>query len=63
MLHRPPKLEKVYHKVSEKAYKFCQECHTKMKFRCLCEIRRNYLKSMQRRRPVREKLRFNELVK
>ncbi|CAK9253998.1 unnamed protein product [Sphagnum jensenii] len=41
------KLEKVYHKICEKAFKFCQDYSRTMEFRRLCEMLRNHLRNMQ----------------
>lgn len=48
LLHKIPKLEKVYHKTSEKAFKFCQDYARTLEFRRLCEMLRSHLANLQR---------------
>lgn len=47
LLHKLPKLEKVYHKICEKAFKFCLDYNRTMEFRRLCDMLRMHLKNMQ----------------
>eukprot|EP01038_Epipyxis_sp_PR26KG_P009766 gene9766-13137_t len=48
LLYKIPKLEKVYHKTCEKAFKFCQEYSRVMEFRRLCDILRMHLVNLQK---------------
>jgi len=43
LLNRNSKLEKVYHKTCEKAFKFCQDYSRKVEFRRLCSMLRDHL--------------------
>jgi translation initiation factor 3 subunit A len=47
LLHKLPKLEKVYHKICEKAFKFCLYYSRTLEFRRLCDMLRSHLKNMQ----------------
>ncbi len=46
LLYRIPKLEKLYHQICVKAFKFCQEYSRIMEFRRLCEMLRQHLSSL-----------------
>ena len=48
LLHRIPKLDKVYHKICEKAFKFCQDYARNLEFRRLCEMLRTHLSNLQK---------------
>lgn len=48
LLFKNAKLEKVYHKTCEKAFRFCQDYSRKFEFRKLCEILRNQLMNVQK---------------
>jgi translation initiation factor 3 subunit A len=48
LLHKMPKLEKVYHKTCEKAFKFCQDYERKIEFKRLCEMLRMHLATLQK---------------
>lgn len=48
LLHKNVKLEKVYHKTCEKAFKFCLEYNRVLEFRRLCDILRLQLSNLQR---------------
>lgn len=48
LLSRLPKLEKVYHRICEKAFKFCEEYSRNMEFRRLCEMLRQQLVNLQK---------------
>jgi translation initiation factor 3 subunit A len=48
LLHKMPKLEKVYHKTCEKAFKFCLDYERKIEFKRLCDMLRLHLASLQK---------------
>jgi translation initiation factor 3 subunit A len=48
LLYKIPKLEKVYHKTCEKAFKFCLEYHRVLEFRRLCDMLRMQLANLQK---------------
>eukprot|EP00601_Ochromonadales_sp_CCMP2298_P002407 CAMPEP_0173188550 /NCGR_PEP_ID=MMETSP1141-20130122/11313_1 /TAXON_ID=483371 /ORGANISM="non described non described, Strain CCMP2298" /LENGTH=1064 /DNA_ID=CAMNT_0014112483 /DNA_START=39 /DNA_END=3233 /DNA_ORIENTATION=- len=48
LLYKIPKLEKVYHKTCEKAFKFCSEYHRVLEFRRLCDMLRMQLANLQK---------------
>jgi translation initiation factor 3 subunit A len=48
LLHKTSKLDKVYHKTCEKAFKFCQDYNRTLEFRRLCEMLRTHLSNVQK---------------
>jgi translation initiation factor 3 subunit A len=48
LLYKIPKLEKLYHKTCEKAFKFCQEYTRIQEFKKLCEMLRGQLINLQK---------------
>ena len=48
LLHRQSKLEKLYHKTCEKAYKFCLDYKRTHEFRRLCDMMRVQLSNLQK---------------
>ena len=48
LLYRLPKLERVYHKACEKAFKFCVDYNRTMEFKRLCEMLRTQLQHLQK---------------
>jgi translation initiation factor 3 subunit A len=48
LLHKNAKLEKVYHKTCEKAFKFCLDYQRNLEFRRLCDMLRQQLAALQR---------------
>jgi len=48
LLHKNAKLERVYHKTCEKAFKFCLDYQRALEFRRLCEMLRQHLSNLQR---------------
>lgn len=48
LLYKNNRLEKVYHKTCEKAFKFCQDYHRHNEFRRLCEMLRAHFSSLQK---------------
>ncbi|CAM9470963.1 unnamed protein product, partial [Ectocarpus fasciculatus] len=48
LLHKNAKLDKVYHKTCEKAFRFCQEYNRKFEFRKLCDTLRMQLNNVQK---------------
>eukprot|EP01041_Mallomonas_annulata_P007659 gene7659-15674_t len=48
LLHKNAKLERVYHKTCEKAFKFCLDYQRALEFRRLCEMLRQHLANLQR---------------
>ena len=47
LLYKLPKLDRVYHKICEKALKFCLDYSRTMEFRRLCDMLRIHLRNMQ----------------
>ncbi len=48
LLYKIPKLEKVYHKTCEKAFKFCLDYTRVLEFRRLCDMLRQQLTNLQK---------------
>lgn len=48
LLYKIPKLEKVYHKTCEKAFKFCLDYTRVLEFRRLCDMLRQQLANLQK---------------
>mmetsp|Transcript_14993 Transcript_14993/g.24995 ORF Transcript_14993/g.24995 Transcript_14993/m.24995 type:complete len:1011 (-) Transcript_14993:2-3034(-) len=48
LLYKIPKLEKVYHKACEKAFKFCLEYNRVLEFKRLCDMLRSQLANLQK---------------
>ena len=48
LLHRNAKLDKIYHKTCEKAFKFCQDYNRTLEFRRLCDMLRLQLANLQK---------------
>ena len=48
LLHKSPKLDKVYHKTCEKAFEFCQDYKRTLEFRRLCDMLRMHLTNVQK---------------
>ena len=48
LLHRQPKLERLYHRTCEKAYKFCLDFKRTLEFRKLCDMMRTHLSNVQK---------------
>ena len=48
LLHKNSKLERIYHKTCEKAFKFCQDYQRSLEFRRLCEMLRNHFSNLQK---------------
>jgi translation initiation factor 3 subunit A len=48
LLHKNAKLERIYHKTCEKAFKFCQDYQRSLEFRRLCEMLRNHFSNLQK---------------
>jgi translation initiation factor 3 subunit A len=51
LLYRLPKLERVYHKACERAFKFCMDYSRKMEFRRLCDMLRQQFANLQKQQP------------
>lgn len=52
LLHKNAKLERVYHRTCEKAFKFCLDYQRTLEFRRLCEMLRQHLSNLQHIAPV-----------
>jgi translation initiation factor 3 subunit A len=52
LIYKIPKLDKIYHKTCEKAFKFCLEYSRVMEFKRLCDILRMQLANLQKIHPV-----------
>lgn len=48
LLHKNSKYEKLYHKICEKAIKFCEDFKRVTEFRKLCDILRTHLQNLQK---------------
>lgn len=48
LLHKNAKLERIYHKTAEKAFKFCLDYQRNLEFRRLCEMLRQQFTNLQR---------------
>lgn len=48
LLSKNAKLDKVYHRTCEKAFKFCQENKRTLEFKRLCDMLRIHLSSLQK---------------
>eukprot|EP00602_Paraphysomonas_sp_CaronLab_P008561 CAMPEP_0185035268 /NCGR_PEP_ID=MMETSP1103-20130426/26339_1 /TAXON_ID=36769 /ORGANISM="Paraphysomonas bandaiensis, Strain Caron Lab Isolate" /LENGTH=949 /DNA_ID=CAMNT_0027572273 /DNA_START=23 /DNA_END=2869 /DNA_ORIENTATION=- len=48
LLHKNAKLDRVYHKTSEKAFAFCMDYHRTLEFRRLCEMLRTQLSNLMK---------------
>ena len=48
LLYKNAKLERIYHKTCEKAFKFCLDYERKLEFRRLCEMLRQHFSNLQR---------------
>lgn len=57
LLYKIPKLEKIYHKTCEKAFKFCLDFKRVLEFKKLCEMLRLQLASLQKAPPVGARIR------